>query len=163
MKRLILTVSAVAIVAAGANQVRAADENPAIAIFKKNGCNECHSISAAGVQKEAKKKAEGAATATTDAKKPEGAAETAAPATTETKKKKTPPDLSGVGLEHDAKWISAFINKEETLDGEKHEKRFKGAEADRRTLAMFLASMKTKVEKTDKTDAAPPEGKKDGQ
>jgi cytochrome c551/c552 len=157
MKPLILTACLLAFTAAGVKTACAADENPAVTIFKKNGCNECHSISAAGVQKEAKKKAEGetpAATAATD--KP------AATATTETKKKKTPPDLSGVGLEHDAKWISAFINKEETLDGEKHEKRFKGAEADRRTLAMFLASMKTKVEKK-ADEATPPAGKKDGQ
>jgi cytochrome c551/c552 len=158
MKQLTLVLCIAALVAGGVITARAADENPAVTIFKKNGCNECHSISAAGVQKEAKKKAEGepapAATAATD--KP------AATATTDTKKKKTPPDLSGVGLEHDAKWISAFINKEETLDGEKHEKRFKGAEADRRTLAMFLASMKTKVEKK-ADEATPPAGKKDGQ
>jgi cytochrome c2 len=148
MKRLVLAVSVAAFTTAGAVGVRAADENPAVTIFKKNGCNECHSISAQGVEKEAKKK-------------PAGATEPAATATTETKKKKTPPDLSGVGLEHDAKWISAFINKEETLDGEKHEKRFKGPEADRRTLAMYLASLKTKLEKKDA--AAAPEGKKEGE
>jgi cytochrome c551/c552 len=153
MKRLIVATCIVAFTAAGAASVRAADENPAVTIFKKNGCNECHSISAAGVQKEAKKKAEG--TTEPAATAPAGTAP-AGTASTDAKKKKTPPDLSGVGLEHDAKWISAFINKEELLDGEKHEKRFKGAEADRRTLAMFLASMKTKVEKTE----AAPEGKK---
>src|SRR5689334_12046069 len=111
MKRLILAVSALAVVAAGVNQVRAADEDPAITIFKKNGCNECHSISAVGVQKAPKKAPEGAAAPATGA----APATTTPPATasTETKKKKTPPDLSGVGLEHDAKWISAFINKEE--------------------------------------------------
>jgi len=107
-------------------------EEPAgLALFKKNGCNECHVISALGVEKEAKKKDDAAATAS------------------ETKKKKKdPPDLSGVGLEHDAKWISAYLNKEETnKDGEKHEKRFKGTEAERRTVAMWLASLKTEVKK----------------
>ena len=153
MKRLILTTCFVAFTTAGAVAVHAADENPGLALFKKGGCNECHSISALNVQKEAKKKAEGA--------KAEGATEPAATApATEAKTKKTPPDLSGVGLEHDAKWISAFLNKEETLNGEKHEKRFKGTEPDRRTLAMFLAGLKTKPEKT---EAAPPTEKKEGQ
>ena len=106
MKRLILTTCLVAFTTAGAVAVHAADENPGLALFKKGGCNECHSISALNVQKEAKKKAEGA--------KAEGATEPAATAPgTEAKKKKEPPDLSGVGLEHDAKWISAFLNKEE--------------------------------------------------
>jgi cytochrome c peroxidase len=148
MKRLLLTTCFVAFTTAGVVGAYAADENPGLTLFKKGGCNECHSITALNVQKEVKKKAEGAT---------EPAA--TAPAT-ETKKKKTPPDLSGVGLEHDAKWISAFINKEETLNGEKHEKRFKGTEPDRRTLAMFLAGLKTKPEKT---DAAPPTEKKEGQ
>lgn len=113
-------------------------EEPAgLALFKKNGCNECHVISALGVEKEAKKKDDKAA------------------ATAETKKKKKdPPDLSGVGLEHEAKWISAYLNKEEAIDGEKHEKRFKGTEAERRTVAMWLASLKTEVKK------APAEEKK---
>ncbi len=147
MKRLIITTCIAAFVTAGAAGVRAADENPGLTLFKKGGCNECHSISALGVQKEAKKKAE-------------GAAEPAATASTDAKKKKDPPDLSGVGIEKDAKWISAFLNKEETLNGEKHEKRFKGTEPDRRTLAMFLAGLKTKPEKT---EAAAPAEKKEGQ
>lgn len=118
---------------------RAHSEEPAgLALFKKNGCNECHVISALGVEKEAKKKDDAAAAASESKKK-----------------KKDPPDLSGVGLEHDAKWISAYLNKEETnKDGEKHEKRFKGTEADRRTVAMWLASLKTEVKK------APAEEKK---
>lgn len=115
------------------------EDAPGLALFKKNGCNECHSILALGVEKDAKKKT---ATAT---------AESATQ-----KKKKDPPDLSCVGLEHDAKWISAFLNKEETLDGEKHEKRFKGSESDRRTIAMWLASQKTKVKKAP-ADAKPAE------
>jgi cytochrome c peroxidase len=145
MKTWIMLVSVAALVAGSARVARSADENPGLALFKKGGCNECHSISALGVQKEVKKKAEGAAE----------------PAVTEpdAKKKKTPPDLSGVGLEHDAKWISAFLNKEETLHGEKHEKRFKGTEADRRTVAMFLAGLKTKPAEP---EATTPEAKKEG-
>jgi cytochrome c peroxidase len=147
MKRLMIATCFVAFTTAGAAGVHAADENPGLTLFKKGGCNECHSISALGVQKEAKKKAE-------------GTTEPAATTSTETKKKKVPPDLSGVGLEKDAKWISAFLNKEETLNGEKHEKRYKGTEPDRRTLAMFLAGLKTKPEKTETT---PPAEKKEGE
>lgn len=158
MNRLIITTCVAAFVTVGAASVRAADENPGLTLFKKGGCNECHSISALGVQKEAKKKAEPAAQASAEAKKE--TTEPAAGAATEGKKKKEAPDLSGVGLEKDAKWISAFINKEETLNGEKHEKRFKGTEPDRRTLAMFLAGLKTK---TEKTEGAAPTEKKEGQ
>jgi cytochrome c peroxidase len=144
MKSWVIIMATGMIFVVGAPTARAADDPPGLAIFKKGGCNECHSISALSVQKEAKKKAEGATetAADTDAKK----------------KKKDPPDLSGVGLEHDAKWISAYLNKEETLNDEKHEKRFKGSEADRRTVAMFLAGLKTKPKET----PAATEGKKEG-
>ena len=145
MKTWMVMVSAIALSVIGSGEVRAADENAGLALFKKGGCNECHSISALGVQKEAKKKAE-------------GTAEPAASTDAEGKKKKDAPDLSGAGLEHDAKWISAFLNKEETLNGEKHEKRFKGTEADRRTMAMFLAGLKTKP----KDEPAAADGKKEG-
>jgi hypothetical protein len=107
------------------------DEPAGLVLFKKNGCNECHVISALGVEKDAKKKADEPVAAESEGKK----------------KKKDAPDLSGVGLEHEAKWISAYLNKEETKDGEKHEKRFKGSEADRRTVAMWLATLKTEVKK----------------
>lgn len=157
MKRLITAICVASFAAASAGVARAADENPGLTLFKKGGCNECHSISALGVQKEAKKKAE-PASPSAEAKKE--TTEPAAPASTEAKKKKDPPDLSGVGLEKDAKWISAFLNKEETLNGEKHEKRFKGTEPERRTLAMFLAGLKTKPEKT---EGAAPTEKKEGQ
>ncbi len=158
MKRLMIATCFVAFTTAGAAGVHAADENPGLTLFKKGGCNECHSISALNVQKEAKKKADPAAQASAEAKKE--TTDPAASASTEAKKKKDPPDLSGVGLEKDAKWISAFLNKEETLNGEKHEKRFKGTEADRRTLAMFLAGLKTKPEKAETT---PPAEKKEGE
>lgn len=159
MKRLLHVICFASFIAVVFGCARShADDNPGLTLFKKGGCNECHSISAIGVAKETKKKAEPAASASTEAKKE--TTEPADAASTEAKKKKEAPDLSGVGLEKDAKWISAFINKEETLNGEKHEKRFKGTEADRRTLAMFLAGMKTKV---DKTEGAAPAEKKEGQ
>lgn len=132
---LALALVVVAIIAT-TGPVRAAD-TAGLALFKKSGCNECHVISSLGVEKETKKKsAEPAATES------------------ESKKKKDPPDLSGVGLTREAKWISAYLNKEEAIDGEKHEKRFKGSESDRRTIAMWLATLKTEVKKAP-ADAKP--------
>jgi len=121
----------IAVAVAGVLRPARDEDARGLTIFKKSGCNECHVISALGVEKETKKKTDEPAAADADSKK----------------KKKDPPDLSGVGLEHEAKWISAYLNKEEAKDGEKHEKRFKGSEADRRTLAMWLASLKTEVKK----------------
>ena len=133
MKRPLAATIALAVVVAAAlfalSPARGEDA-PGLALFKKNGCNECHTITALSIEKDAKKSAEPAA-ADTDSKK----------------KKKDAPDLSGVGLEREAKWISAFLNKEETIDGEKHEKRFKGSEADRRTIAMWLGTLKTEPKK----------------
>lgn len=108
------------------------EDAPGLALFKKNGCNECHAIAALGVEMDVKKKATAPAAETSETKK----------------KKKEAPDLSGVGLEHEAKWISAYLNKEEMKDGEKHEKRFKGSEADRRTIAMWLGTLKTEAKKS---------------
>lgn len=124
-----------------------AAEDPALTLFKKNGCNECHSITSLGVKKEEKKAAAPDTVATT--------------ADSSAKKKKKPPDLSGVGLRHDAKWISAFLNKQELLDGEKHEKRFKGTEAERRTVAMFLAGLKTETKPAATTEKPETEEKDD--
>ena len=133
--RVLLVVALLVLTASLMVQVARAAEEPALALFKKGGCDTCHSISALKVAKVEKKAAEAEAPAE----------KTAA---TSDKKKKDPPDLSGVGLEHDAKWISGFINKTETTkDGDKHEKRFKGTEAERRTLAMWLASLKHEVKK----------------
>jgi hypothetical protein len=121
------------------------EDAPGLGLFKKSGCNECHSISALGIEKDTKKKAAEPAATETDTKK----------------KKKDAPDLSGVGLEHEAKWISAFLNKEETLDGEKHEKRFKGTEAERRTIAMWLGGLKTEPKKASAAETPAGEPDKD--
>ncbi len=140
LKMFVIVCAAVVAVAVSVDRARAEDD-PAVALFKKGGCDTCHSISALKIAKVEKKTGE--AEAATDEK----------PAASGTKKKDAP-DLSGVGLEHDAKWISGFINKTETTkDGEKHEKRFKGTEPDRRTLAMWLASLKHEVKKPVAEDA----------
>lgn len=91
-------------------------------IFLKNKCTSCHSIQVLGIEKKA--------------------SEDEADSPTTTKKK--PPDLSGVGLKHTAEWITNWLLKKETMDGEHHVKKFRGTDEELGTLANWLASLKTK-------------------
>jgi mono/diheme cytochrome c family protein len=51
-------------------------------------------------------------------------------------------DLSAVGDEHDAAWITKLLQKEVDNDqGEEHKKGFKGSDEDLETLANWLASL----------------------
>lgn len=52
------------------------------------------------------------------------------------------PDLSNVGSERDAAWIERWLKKEELLHGKKHEKNYQGSDADRATVAAWLATLK---------------------
>jgi mono/diheme cytochrome c family protein len=82
-------------------------------IFVDNKCSNCHSITGQGIQRSGK---------------PEG--------------DEKPSDLSTVGKKHDAQWITKWLLKEETLDGKKHMKKFKGSDADLKTLADWLGGLK---------------------
>jgi mono/diheme cytochrome c family protein len=99
-----------------------AEERDGKTVFLENKCNTCHTVKAAGIEK---KKA--------------GAEEAS-----EKKSDKKPPDLSGVGLERKAEWIAKYLMKTEAIKGEKHEKRFKGPEADLKLVASWLESQKAK-------------------
>jgi hypothetical protein len=85
-------------------------------IFKDNKCTNCHTIKAQAVERT-------------------GTAEN-----TEAK----PPDLSGVGTKHDAAWITKWLMKEETQNGKKHLKKFKGSDDDLQILAKWLSGLKQK-------------------
>jgi mono/diheme cytochrome c family protein len=52
------------------------------------------------------------------------------------------PDLSGVGLRHNAAWMTKYLTKNEVLNGEKHIKKFKGSDADLAVLTAWLGSQK---------------------
>src|SRR5215204_6355290 len=91
-----------------------------------NKCNTCHSITAAGIEK---KKAEASAA---DAKE---------------KSDKKPPDLSSVGLERKADWMGKFLMKTETIKGEKHPRKFRGTDAELKTLATWLEAQKAPKKK----------------
>ena len=101
-------------------------------LFVKYRCQSCHSLKALKLEK----------------KKAEPAEEEAAPAAAaaDGAKKKEPPDLSGVGLERKAEWVEGWLLKKELIDGKKHRKKFLGTPAEAKTVAAWLATMKTKVE-----------------
>ncbi|MBI4552034.1 MAG: c-type cytochrome [Candidatus Latescibacteria bacterium] len=84
-------------------------------IFTKFECNGCHSLQAAGIKKQVS-----AESGEEDA-----------------------PDLSGVGTKRTADWIAKFLLKKETIDGKKHEKKFKGSTEELDTLSKWLATMKS--------------------
>ena len=52
------------------------------------------------------------------------------------------PDLSNVGSARDAAWIEKWLNKEIELHGKKHMKTFSGTDAERTTVAQWLATQK---------------------
>ncbi len=90
-------------------------------IFLDNKCNACHSITALSI--------------------------TVKKSDDEEKSEKEPPDLSGVGIERNADWITKYLMKKESIKGEKHLKKFKGSEGDLAVLAQLLETLKTKPKK----------------
>lgn len=95
-------------------------------LFLKHKCNECHAISAAGIEVAAEDDAGG--------EDPFGGEEEG--------EDEEAPDLSSVGKEQTAAWIADYLKKKEKLDGKKHRKRFKGPEAELKALSDYLAGMK---------------------
>jgi mono/diheme cytochrome c family protein len=106
----------------------AADAKDGKALFLEAQCNTCHTVKAAGIEKRKATEADAA----------------------EAKEKKSdtkPPDLSGVGLERKAEWIGKFLMKTEAIKGEKHPRKFRGTEADLKTVSEWLGTMKTAAKK----------------
>jgi hypothetical protein len=83
-------------------------------IFIDNKCSNCHSIHTQGIK----------------GKRPEGGAK--------------PSDLSNTGAKLKPEWIEKWLNKEETLYGKKHMKKFKGTPEELHVLAEWLSSLKEK-------------------
>lgn len=83
------------------------------AIFLSGPCPICHSISVLGIKNQA-------------GGKPEFEA----------------PDLSKVGVKRTAAWMAKWLLKEETIDGKKHEKRFKGTSDELETVTKWLETLK---------------------
>ena len=53
-----------------------------------------------------------------------------------------PPDLSFVGSSREAEWITLYLQKKETIDGNKHKKRYKGKDEGLAVLVDWLVSLK---------------------
>jgi len=113
--------------AARADAKKVPDGKP---VFIKYKCGSCHTIESQGI---GKKPAAAAAARETPAQE---AAEVKPVA-------RKPPDLSDVGGERNAKWIAAFMKKQEAIDGRKHMKLFRGTDAELATLAGWLETLKT--------------------
>jgi len=54
------------------------------------------------------------------------------------------PDLSNVGSERNAEWITKWMNKEVELNGKKHTPTWSGTPEEQKTLVEWVASLKTK-------------------
>jgi hypothetical protein len=103
-------------------------------IFLDSKCNVCHSVKEADI-----KVLEGDAAAA-----PEEEADDAGEKAEKSDKKIEPPDLSGVGNRHTAEFIGNFLRKKETIDGRKHQRRFRGTPEERQTLVDWLMTLKAK-------------------
>ena len=106
----------VAAFALTAPAVAHADEPAGKKVFTAKRCNFCHSIKAEKIAQVGKT--------------PAG--------------EQQAPDLSDVGVKHDAAWIHNYLKKKVELDGKKHKKFFIGAEKDLKNLTEWLGSLKAK-------------------
>lgn len=114
--RISLAAVAMAALVAAAQAQDKAPAKDGKAIFEANKCNTCHTVEAQGITK---KKADAA-----DAK--------------EEKSDKKAPDLSSVGLERKAPWMSKYLMKTEAIKGEKHGRKFRGTPDELATLSAWL-------------------------
>lgn len=96
--------------------------------FIEYKCNSCHALQAAGIEK-------GKAEATEE----------------KSTSKRKPPDLSGAGKKRTAAWIEKFLLKKEVIDGERHQKKFRGTAAELKALSTWLETFKTEVKKEKKS------------
>jgi mono/diheme cytochrome c family protein len=113
---------------------QAAKESKGQKIFMKSHCISCHSVKAVGIEK---KTVEG----------DEAAAEVA-------KSAHKPPDLSDIGLQHDQAWFAKWLTKKENVDGRMHKIKFRGTDAELKTLTTWIASLK--MDESGKPKAAEP-------
>lgn len=106
----------------GAQTAHKEKDPPGKAVFLQYKCNSCHGVAA---EKIAVKKSE-------DDEEEEGE-----------KDDTEPPDLSGVGLEHDADWLGKYLTKKEKLNDKLHRKKFRGKAPELKDLTAWLTTLKT--------------------
>ncbi len=93
-------------------------------VFTKYKCSSCHSIEAQAIVKKA------------------DAADKAEPAEKAGGTERKAPDLSGVGVKRNAAWIEGYLLKKEAIETRKHTKKFRGTDAELKTVAGWLETMK---------------------
>ena len=123
MTRFALPIAALMVLAAS-SAVHSEGEPTGRDIFAKYRCNSCHTVKAEGIAKKA---------AADDEKEKES--------------DRKPPDLSNVGKEHTAAWMTKYLQKLEKIDGETHTKKFRGTEGEMKTLTAWLETLKTAPKK----------------
>lgn len=147
MKRITVITLVAFVAVAFAAAAGAQDARPdGKALFLDKKCNTCHTIKAQGVEKRAAAMGE---------KKGTGEAAPAA-----SKAKTT--DLSSVGLEFKADWMTKFLKREEMTKQNKKHLLFKGTDEELTTIVTWLEEQKApkaeaapKAEKTPKAAKAP--------
>ena len=141
MKRIMVITLAAFVAAAFTATAGAQDAKPdGKALFLDKKCNTCHTVKAQGVEKR---------TAATGEKK--GAGE-AAPAAA----KATTADLSSVGLDLKADWMTKFLKREEMSKKGKKHMLFKGTDEELTTIVTWLGAQKApKAEAAPKAKKAP--------
>jgi hypothetical protein len=122
---------------AGAQTADKEKTPPGKEIFLQYKCNSCHSVESQKiVVKKGKDEEED-----------------------EDEDKVEPPDLSGVGLEHDAKWMNDYLLKKEKLHDKAHRKKFRGKAPELKDLTTWLSTLKTEPKGAKKGDAKASEKK----
>jgi cytochrome c5 len=111
---LVTTLFAVALFGSGygAAPAAAAGGPDGKAIFLAQKCNLCHSVSAAGIERQTKSE------------------------------KVAGPDLTTATAKHDKAFLTKFIKKEEMIDGKKHGKDWKGTDAELAAVIDWLKEPK---------------------
>ena len=93
-------------------------------LFLQYKCNSCHTVKAQAIEKKGAEEAQ---------------AETKEAADTKHK----PPDLSGAGVDRDAAWLSKWLLKQQAVEGRYHKKKFRGTDAELKTVTGWLETLKT--------------------
>lgn len=77
-------------------------------LFVTQKCQTCHALSTAGIEAKT------------------------------TKGPMAGPDLAGIGASYDAEWIAKYVKGEETIDGKKHKKPYKGSDEDLQAIIGWM-------------------------
>jgi hypothetical protein len=144
MPLVALLVGALAWIATGLSEEEKG--SPGKDLFVTNKCNSCHMVSKEGIEGPA------VASAPEAADSVEAAATEASTEAAPTKQRA--PDLSGVGLAHEAAWMAKYLQRLEEKEGKKHLKKFRGTGDELGVLTEWLASLKHEMKGIDRADSA---------